>query len=162
MLLPGCATCTLTHIIGTRNNLQETPKIPKGEIFSRFVNPKLWRKKASPCFLPSQSCIARVDMRCTLNIFTQIFAYFFCAGHFGFIQLMEEYPIPIERQKGEREFSKSCLCTKNVLISFIWFKIFFSTQRCVEGVGVQNQPLWKASWIWVHASETSWRHIMKV
>ena len=58
MLLPGCATCRLTRIIGTRNNLQETPKIPKGEIFSRFVNPKLWRKKASPCFL-SQPVVHR-------------------------------------------------------------------------------------------------------
>ena len=58
MLLLGCVTCTLTHIIGTRNNLQETPKIPKGEIFSRFVNPKLWRKKASPCFL-SQPVVHR-------------------------------------------------------------------------------------------------------
>ena len=127
MLLPGCATCRLTHIIGTKNNLQETPKIPKGEIFSRFVNPKLWRKKASPCFL-SQPVVHRQSRYEVHTYLHSIFASFFCAGHFGFIRLMKEYPIPIERQKGEREFSKSCLCTKNVLISFIWFKIFFRRQ----------------------------------
>ena len=125
MLLPGCATCTLTHIIGTRNNLQETPKIPKGEIFSRFVNPKLWRKKASPCFL-SQPVVHRQSRYEVHTYLHSDFCLLFSCWTFR----LHSINGGISHSNGETKgnFQKVVFAQKNVLISFIWFKIFFGRQ----------------------------------
>ena len=145
MLLPGCATCTLTHIIGTRNNLQETPKIPKGEIFSRFVNPKLWRKKASPCFL-SQPVVHRQSRYEVHTYLHSDFCLLFLCWTFWLHSINGGISHSNRETKGGKGIFKKLYLHKNVLISFTWFKKILEDKLNLG----------------TYASETPWRHIMKV
>ena len=126
MLLPGCATCTLTHIIGTRNNLQETPKIRKGGIFSRFVNPKLWRKKASPCFL-SQPVVHRQSRYEVHTYLHSDFCLLFSCWTFRLHSINGGISHSNRETKGGKGIFKKLSLHKKCL-SFIWFKIFFGRQ----------------------------------
>ena len=145
MLLPGCATCTLTHIIGTRNNLQETPKIRKGGIFSRFVNPKLWRKKASPCFL-SQPVVHRQSRYEVHTYLHSDFCLLFLCWTFRLYSINGGISHSNRETKGGKGI----------------FKKLSLHKKCLNIIYLVQNIFWKTNWIWVHASETSWRHIMKV